>query len=71
VTKKIRKNIERNEQTNKKEETLYRFAILKLERSRHFIASSKKFPLKFPEHGIIKPLSVSFLPSTTALQEKN
>ena len=28
------------------------------------IASSKKFPLKFPERGIIKPLSVSFLPLT-------
>ena len=65
MTKKFAKiKKETNEQTNKKEANLYRFAIQKLERSRHLIASSKTFPLKFPERGIIKPLSVSFLPLT-------
>ena len=63
MTKKFAKiKKETNKQTKKKKFIPIR--DIKTRTKRHFIASSKKFPLKFPEHGIIIHFQFQFLPLT-------
>ena len=64
MTKKFAKiKKETNKQTKKKK--IYTDSRYKnSNEAATLLPAAKKFPLKFPERGIIKPLSVSFLPLT-------